>query len=198
MCVIKTLCLNFRQKGRFCLSAFSNKCDVWDSLIMIHEYTDEELANNVKIYQGCLENRKQLDIKSRRDLIPYYAHLVSSAAYDNVARTASINITEESLVDREERKTLEFRLDEILKIYDRCKRKKIDFDVEEAVKETVLFGYAEKQIREIANRVKTLGKKANIDGIHLDVYERYRKRLVGEMIKNGLNPLDYGDYERFL
>lgn len=180
------------------MSKYSGKCDCYDSLIMIHNYTDEELANNVKIYQGYGETRKQLNIKSRKDLIPYYGHLVSSAGHDNVERTASINITEESWVDMEERQTLEYKLKDVIRIYNRCKRKKIEFDVEETVKEVVWFGYAEKQTREIAKRVKEHGKKATIDGIHLDLHEHYRKDLVKEMLDNGLNPLNYGDYERFL
>ena len=49
---------------------------------------------------------------------------------------------------------------------------------------------------ELANRVKINGKKASTDGLHLSIYDFYRKELVEEMVKNGLNPADYG-YERF-
>ena len=31
------------------MSKFSGRCDVYDSFVMIHNYTDEELKNNVKI-----------------------------------------------------------------------------------------------------------------------------------------------------
>lgn len=165
---------------------------------MINKYTDEELANNVKIYQGWGETQKQLNIKTRKDLIPYYAHLVSSACYDNAERAASIHITSESFVDREERDSLEYKLKRVLTIYNRCKRKKMDFDVDAVVKEVAWAGFDDDIYREIANRVKVNGKKANIDGIHMKIHEYYRQELVNEMIKNNINPLDYGDYERFL
>ena len=180
------------------MSKYSGKCDVYDSVIMISKYTDEELAHNVTIYQGYGEDQKKLNISCRKDLIPYYAHLVSSACYDNVERKAVIHITRESFVDREERESLEFKLKDVLRIYNRCKRKKIEFDVEEVVKEIVWNGYCESQIREIANRVKENGKKAKVDGIHIDIHEHYRRELVKEMLANGVNPLDYGDYQRFL
>jgi hypothetical protein len=180
------------------MSAYSGKSDIYDDLVMIHNYTDEELANNVKIYQGYGENQKQLNITCRKDIIPYYPYLVSSASYNNAERTASIHITSESWVERSERESLEHQLKDILRIYNRCKRKKIEFDIEAAVKEVVWSKYAEKQIREIATRVKEYGKKATIEGVHLDVYEYYRKELVKEMINNDLNPLEYGDYQRFL
>lgn len=51
--------------------------------------------------------------------------------------------------------------------------------------------------REIANRVKMYGKKTNTEGLHLSMYERYRNELVQEMLKNGLDPVDYG-YGRFV
>jgi hypothetical protein len=180
------------------MSRYSGKCDVYDSVIMISKYTDEELAHNVTIYQGYGEDQKKLNISCRKDLIPYYAYLVSSACYNNVERKAVIHITRESFVDREERDSLEFKLKNVLRIYNRCKRKKTEFDVNATVEEVAWKGFDDDIYREIANRVKEHGKKANVDGIHLKMHEYYRKELVKEMIDNGINPLDYGDYARFM
>lgn len=180
------------------MSSYSGKCDVYDSLVMIHNYTDEELANNVKIYQGYGDKEKLLDIKCRKDLIPYYAHLISSSAQNNVDRTAHIHITSESFVDSEEHESLEFKMKRVLTVYNRCKRKKIDFVVDDVVEELAWKGFDDHIYREIATRVQSNGKKANLDGIHMRMHEYYRKELVKEMINNGLNPLDYGDYQRFL
>lgn len=165
---------------------------------MIHNYSDEELANNVKIYLHTKDGDKLLPITCRKDLIPYYAHLVSSAYYNNAERKSVVHITSESWVDRRERESLEYKLKQVLTIYNRCKRKKIEFDVDATVEEVAWKGFDDDVYREIANRVKGNGKNATIDGIHMKMHEYYRKELVEEMINNGLDPIDYGDYQRLL
>lgn len=181
--------------GVITISKFSGKCDVYDSLIMINGYTDEELKHKVTIYKNDLI--APLQINSRKDLIPYYAHIISSSCHNNVDRKATIYITSESWVDSEERESLEWHLKYFLKIYNRCKRKKVEFDVEEALKEVIWHGWNEAPYRELATRVKEHGKKATVDGIHLRMHEIYRKELAEEMVRNGINPSDYG-LERFI
>lgn len=142
---------------------------------------------------------KKIEYSSIEDLIPYYPYLIGFAACDNTdSHNSIVCISSESWVDREERESLEFRLKELLRIYNRCKRKKAEFDVEEAIKEVCWNGWNEDIYRELANRVKLFGKKATIDGIHLKMHEIYRKELVDEMIRHGINPCHYGDYERFI
>ena len=177
------------------MSKFSGKCDVYDSLIGINRYTEEELKNNVKIYVG--NNTEPLHIEKISDLIPYYPYLIAVGCYDNVERKSVIHLSSESFVDREERESIEWRLKDLIRIYNRCKRKKIEFDVEDAVKQITWNGWNEEPYRELANRVKENGKKAAVDGIHLKMHEIYRKELVDEMLENGLNPADYG-YGRFV
>lgn len=177
------------------ISRYSGKCDFKDTL-EIHGYTLEELQNNVKIYVGNSE--EQLHIEKMEDVIPYYPYIIGSAWFNNVERKAVIHLSSKSHVDSDEREFLEIELKNILKIYNRCKRKKIEFDVEDAVKKLTWNGWNEEVYRELANRVKRYGKKATIDGIHLRMHEYYRKLLVEEMLKHGLNPCYYGDYERFV
>lgn len=178
------------------ISCYSGKCDCFDSLVEIGRYTEEELKNNIKIYVG--KSQEPLQITSYKDLIPYYPYLISSAYYDNAERKAAVHLTSESFVDREERECLEWRLKHLLRIYNRCKRKKIEFNVDEALTEVVWNGWNEESYRELANRVKEKGRKATIDGIHLKMHERYRQLLVDEMLKHGLDPCKYGDYKRFI
>lgn len=178
------------------MSRYSSRYDCYDSLVMIHKYTDEELKNNVNIYIGNIKTPLKID--SQKDLIPYYAHLVSSAYFNNEERKSTIHLTSQSWVDYEEADILEFRLKLLLRIYNRCKRKKIDFDIDEAVKEITWSNWNEEPYKELAKRVKEHGKKATIDGIHLKMHERYRQELVDTMIENGLNPMLYGNYERFI
>lgn len=177
------------------ISRYSGKYDCCDSL-EIHGYTLEELQRNVKIYVG--ENPEPLHIEEITDMIPYYPHLISSAVYDNVEKKSIIHLSSESFVDEEEREVLEWILKYLLKIYNRCKRKKIEFDVEEAVKRISCDNLNKESYKELAKRVKEKGTKATIDNIHLESYEYYRKLLVDEMIKNGLSPIEYGDYQRFI
>lgn len=176
------------------ISKWSGKCD-WADSYEIHNYTLEELQNNVKIYIG--NNPEPLHIEKLSDMIPYYPYITSCAYYNNEERKAIIHLTSESWVDIEERDILEWRLKDLLRIYNRCKRKKIEFNVDDAVKEITWQGWNEKAHRELAERVKEKGKKATVEGIHLTMHERYREDLAEEMIRNGLNPADYG-YERFI
>lgn len=177
------------------MSNFSGKCD-WRDTLEIHNYTLEELQNNVKIYVG--NNPEPLHIEKMEDMIPYYPYLIGAAYFNNEERKSVVYLSSESFVDREERENLEFRLKRLLTIYNRCKRKKTEFNVDDAVKEIVWNGWNEEPYRELANRVKLHGKKATVDGIHLTMHEYYRRQLVDEMLKHGLNPCDYGDYKRFI
>lgn len=160
----------------------------------MNQYTLEELQNNVKIYVG--DNEKPLKIEKLSDLIPYYPYIISSAYYNNTERKSVICLSSESFVDKEERKLLEFDLKQVLKIYNRCKRKKTEFNVEDVVEKFCWSDFNKDTITELANRVKENGKKATIVGLHLSMHEHYRQILVNEMLKNGLNITDYG-YERF-
>lgn len=172
------------------MSRFSGKCDLADT-IDIH---DEKILN-AKIYVG--NSNKPLQINEIKDLIPYYPHIIGAACFDNVDGKSVIHLSSESWVDHEERENLEFKLQRLIRIYNRCKRKKIEFNVEDAVNEICCGNWNREPITELANRVKEKGKKTTIDGIHLTMHERYRQELVDEMLKHGLNPADYG-YARFI
>ncbi len=201
------------------ISRYSGKCDFCDHLWMRAE-TEEEAFNKfngTKLYifqplpdnfnwEEAFKNKvnipetyyKRVEYSSIKDLIPLYPHLTIFCAYDNTnPKSSVVCLSRESFVDREERESLEWRLKNLLRIYNRCKRKKIEFNVEDALKKIVWDGYNEKAYRELANRVKENGKKASIEGIHLKMHEYYRQELVDEMLRNGLNPADYG-YERFI
>lgn len=196
------------------ISKYSGKCDFHDHLFCTAE-TEEEAFNKfngTKLYiiqpmpddfdwKEAFENKvnipetyyKRVEYSSIKDLIPLYPHIIGFAGCDNTnSHNSVVCLSRESFVDREERENLEWRLKDILRIYNRCKRKKTEFDVEEAVKEITYNGWNKEVYLELANRVKLHGKKATVDGIHLTMHEYYRRELVAEMIKYGLNPHDYG------
>lgn len=155
------------------MSQFSGKCDLYDTLICIHNTTDWS-----KVYIS--QNNTRLPINSQRDLVPYYPYLIGSACYSN--GEASINISKESFVDREERERLEYILQDILKDYRRCKRKKVEF-VPIEIAENYKGFYSYKLYLEIAKRVKENPKKPNLEGIHTEIAQMYREALYDEMLK---------------
>lgn len=178
------------------MSKYSGKCDFYDNLC-IHEYTEEELKNNIIIYIGNSKNPLKID--SYKSLIPYYPHIISVGSFDNEKRKSTIYLTSKSWVDIEEEESLNFYLSQILRVYNRCKRKKVPFDLDMARKELgYLYNDIKEVIDELIDRVNKYGKKANIDGLHLPFKEQcYRKILIDEMLRNGLDPCEYG-YERFV
>ena len=157
------------------MSKYSGRSDFFDSL-MIYNYTEEQLKNNVKVYVG--NSYIPLKIESYKTLILYYPHLICSSYHNNKEGSAIYHITAESSVDRNEKEILEVYLDRIIEFYDKCKRKKVEFKVEDAIKNAYFIEWNKEQVIEIAKRVELHGKKANIDGIHLRVYEHYRKILI--------------------
>lgn len=172
------------------MSRYSGKCDLADTISM-----QGKKILNAKIYIGY--SNRPLQINDMKDLIPYYPYIIGSAWFDNVEGKSVIHLPSESWVDYEEKDNLTFYLKHLIRIYNRCKRKKIEFNVEEAIKEVRCGNWNKDIITELAHRVKDSGKKATIDGLHLKMHEYYRRELVDEMLKNGLNPADYG-YDRFV
>lgn len=154
------------------MSKYSGKCDVAD---WCDGFTDEQLLA-MRFYIG--RNIVPLKIESQKDLAPYYAHLVSAASGQVV------RISEESFVDSEEREHLTWRLENVKKYYRKCKRMKIPYDMDEAVKQSSFFTSSDID-REIAKRVGEQGNKATIDGLRLPLQEHNRKKLFTEMVRLG-------------
>lgn len=202
------------------MSRWSGKADFADSLWMSAENEEEAFAkfNGTKlyIYQPLPDDvdfvkalkdgvnipetyYKKVEYHSIKDLIPLYPHLISMAYYNKSQDGGSsiVILSPDSHVDREEQELLEFYLKNLIKVYNRCKRKKIEFDIKEAVRETCWLGHNRNPITKLAYRVKEKGRKASIEGIHLSMQEYYRKQLADEMLKHGIDPCKYG-YERFI
>ena len=169
------------------MSGFSGKCDLAD---IFCNHDDEHIANSTfYIFAGNRDHR--LDIHCRRDLIPYYPFLVGSMGSQK--DKAVCYISSESFVDREEREHMEWILKDAIKYYKKCKRKKIEYKEEEALKNIVWFNKKPTEWEsKIVHRVAADGEKANIEGIHDSYHDYYRKQLYEEMIEN-----DYSKEEAF-
>lgn len=170
------------------MSKYSGKCDVYDSLVEIHKYTDDELKNNVKIYKGD----ELLNISCKKDLIPYYPYIITCALHDNNGRNAIIHITTKSYVDIEEEQYLNMQLEVALKEYRKSKRKKALFNKEETLSKMCIYRDIDDSCKQIVDRVDKYGNKANIDGIHANFFKYYRENMIECMIENDINPVDYG------
>ncbi len=170
------------------MSRFSGKCDLYD-LLSGYEFED---LKNWKIYRGSSDT--PIKIEKEEDLIPYYPFVCSIVAKD--ASNGYVRLMEESWIDHEERKMLELTLQRLIRYFNSCKRKDVDYEVEDALE--YLGWLSDKVIaKELALRVKEKGKKATIEGLHLRSYNYYREKMVEELQSNGLNPVEFG-YAEFI
>lgn len=201
------------------MSKFSGKCDFYDHIFISSDNKDEAFqrfkGTQLYIMQPLPDNfdfkeafankvnipetyYKKIEYSQISDLIPYYPHLVATAYIDNIDSNNSIVcLSSKSFVDAEESDFLSADLKWLIKVYNRCKRKKMEFNVEEAVKEVSIGEHNKEQVSELANRVARDGKKATIEGVHLPLKDYYRQALVDEMVKYDLKPAEWG-YERFV
>lgn len=164
------------------MSRFSGKCDFCDH-IDIHG-ADSVLSSDIYIGRNIIPLRFQTE----KDLIPYYPHLITVSAYNKESNRSHICLSEDSFVDREEEEILTYTLQHLLRYYNRCKRKHIQYDVDEAIKNNLGGWFKPEYYKVLAERVGRLGKKATIEGIHTDLHQHDRQLLYEEMVKNGYSP----------
>lgn len=182
------------------MSKFSGKCDFYCHILMSSEDLTEEESfnkfNGTKLYKykqpkDCVKitdikdmnkNWEEIKYHSLKDLVPYYPYIVSLGFCDNKDNNKStIVLSSESYVDSSEREILEFMLKEILRYYNRAKRKKEHFNKDEVLSKVCRNKYNEYAYNELIDRVDKYGKKANINGIELSMSKYYRDELRKEM-----------------
>ena len=160
------------------MSRFSGKCDICD---IYGDYSDEQLRKS-EFYIG--RNPVPLRITSQHDLVPYYPHLIRmSTCRDGVA---TVIMTDESFIDSEEKQHLNLKMERFKKYRRKCKRNKIPYEVEEAVKAVLFFPESASDLDyEIARRVGEMGDRATIEGLHDNLHEYFRRELYREMLDLG-------------
>lgn len=166
------------------MSKYSGKCDLYDSFYMKEGSDIEETLKKTKIYAHDHE-LVPLDIKTEKDLVPYYPYLVYMG-YTDKEGYICYHLSVQSFVDFEEQESLTYSLNSMLRYYRKCKRKKESFDIEEAC-DTIFF--PQECHEELAKRVQKFGEKAVIDGLHTRMHQVYRKELYEEMLRVGYTPL---------
>ena len=161
---------------------------MYDSVVMI----DQTDWKNIDFYVG--KNARPLPLYGRRDLIPYYPYIVGQSGFNRRRKRKYVKLSSESYVDKDERDVLKIYLKHTLRLYNRYKRNQMPLDKDKMITE---LSVNDKVIPELVERVCLYGKRATIDGLHTTIHEQFREQLVREMVRNGLNPADYG-YERFI
>lgn len=166
------------------MSRFSGKCDFCDH-IEIHGL-NSILSSDIYIGRNIIPLR----FETEKDLIPYYPHLVSIAAWNKDTNKSNIILSEDSFVDREEEEILTYTLQQFLRYYNRCKRKHIQYDVEEAIRNSLGGWFNPEYYKVLAERVGEYGKKANIEGVHTSSHQYFRNQLYNKMIEAGYTPFN--------
>lgn len=168
------------------ISRYSGKCDLFDS-IEIHDGLDNLIYNSkVYIYEkqpdGTYKD-KLLHFEKESDVVPYYAHIIGMAYHNNAENKHIIHLSSKSYPDSHEEEMLGYHLKTLIRYYNYCKRKKIEFNVNDALKKFSewTLKYDGDTIKELALRVKEKGKKASIEGLKLEFSERYRELLREEL-----------------
>ncbi len=180
------------------MSVYSGKCDVYDHFAtVVDDDNEENLAKEIErtdfyICGKHMFSRHRLDIHTPKDLIPYYPYLICIGSWGKNDR-AHLEISSESFVDREEKEFIQWRIDDILKYYRKCKRTKKEFDKEEAYKlcawhdEEWIYNLIDKIVE---NNFKYDAESAVYDGIFIPSFDNYRKSLAEKMIEAGYSEFD--------
>ena len=171
------------------MSKFSGKCDCYDCIIegnMDWQHSE--------IYIG--KSNVPLSIHTKQQLIPYYPYIVTMSYFDTDRQVGIIRLSSDSYVNIEEQDCLNVYLKLLLNTYKKYKRKHKDITVDDLVKD-IGISRNDDILQLLANEIIQHGKKATVGNLRMPMYENYRELLVQEMIKNGLNPIDYG-YGRFV
>ena len=157
------------------MSKYSGKSDLFDSL-----HTDD--YSKLKIFAHS-NDIVPLRIDSYKEVVPYFPYLVSISCV-NADGYKTIYLSSKSFVDIEEEELLTCDLDILKRYHRKCKRNKTEFNEEEALSMITLFGGSDLH-KELVRRVKELGSKATIEGIHIPQCDRMRESLYEEMIRVG-------------
>lgn len=177
------------------MSQFSGKCDFYDSVIAIHCDGDkskaEEFFAKTKVYiYGKGDRRHKLDIKNTKDAVKYYPYLESIAAF-NKEEGNTIILSSRPFIDSEESQFIGWHIKDAMKYWKKCKRKKLEYSVEDYLENYCWFSDNEMD-KIIIERIIKDGNSAEFDDLHDNLHEYFRRRWFEEMVEEG-----YSEWEAF-
>lgn len=165
------------------MSIFSGKCDFYDSFCMIgsdgdEKKIEEKLKNLTLSVYGKDDRPHVVKSDTIKDITKYYPYLTVLRCGNKIV------LSSDSFIDIEEAERIQWRVDDVLKYWRKCKRNKIKFNEKECI-EALSFWKCDKVLKEIIHRVANDGDKAVFDDLHLAMHEYYRKMWYEEMVKVG-------------
>ena len=177
------------------MSIFSGKCDVYDHFCMKDTTEDiEKEIKNTNFYIRTQDGKRHhLMINCIRDLVPYYPYLIVIGAFSN--SHSIIELSNKSFVDSEEDEIMSWRLDDLKRIYRKCKREKKEFNFDYVKKVQGDFLTSNPNYKLMIKIVSDNKDKTCIDdlyknNIHNYMSEYYRNELYETMISYGYSKIE--------
>ena len=162
------------------MSRYSGKCDLYDSLCMLDDTID---FDKLKIYIDG--NIVPLDIKSQKDLAPYYPCIIG-VSYGNTEGDRVIHMNSKLFYNTQEEGILKWRVEWYCKLYNRIKRKDKSKQI---VVADLLSEFDDKEVvTELIQRViDAKGKVDRVDykDVYLSMSEHYRAEHYKTMVELG-------------
>ena len=103
---------------------------------MIHN--PQEFVEKSEIYLGDA----RVMIKEEKDLIPYYTHLVASACYNKESGN-TIHLSRDSFINSEEREFLSWKIRDIISMFRKAKKEKIEVTLDYVKSQKYYWGNGE-------------------------------------------------------
>lgn len=169
------------------MSMYTGKYDFADRISSYNSL--EEALKKTKIY-AFGHDLVPLAMKEPKDLVAYYPYLIGIAV-GNKEGYQAIHLSSESYIDTSERERLEWVLRDAKKYYRKCKRKKEDFNVEECLKKICFFDQKDYK-RQVVERVAKDGEKADVDGIHIPMFDYGRRIWYKDLVDAGWDEMQAG------
>ena len=131
---------------------------------MIHN--PQEFVEKSEIYLGDA----RVMIKEEKDLIPYYTHLVASACYNKESGN-TIHLSRDSFINSEEREFLSWKIRDIISMFRKAKKEKIEVTLGYVKSQKYYWGNGEDFIwSALIDKIKN-----NMDLIKIHLPKDYRE-----------------------
>lgn len=169
------------------MSMYTGKYDFADRISSYNSL--EEALKKTKIY-AFGHDLVPLAMKEPKDLVAYYPYLIG-IAIGNKEGYQAIHLSSESYIDTSERERLEWVLRDAKKYYRKCKRKKEEFNIDDCLKNICFFDQKDYK-RQVVERVAKDGEKADVDGIHIPMFDYGRRIWYKDLVEVGWDKMQAG------
>ena len=168
------------------MSKFCGKCDFYDGFVAIRCDGDEEKVaeelKKLRLYVRGKDGREhRVKSDTIKDIAKYYPYL--EAIMHGTEEGMTVILSSDSFIDIEEKEHRQYKINDVLKYWKKCKREKKTFVEEECLEK--LWWTKDDSLKEIVHRIAEKGNKAEFDDIHMPMWEYNRRRWFEEMVNVG-------------